>query len=195
MEKSLFSRVKDNPFKITFYFLEILEKQKELLRFKTRDEKGISALVPTLVSQSLSEAGLKEKPTSFDVSYVLQRLKEFQEKKPSEKINNPNKVKRSFGQFFVDWFSSLSAESICIFLANHDFDIAFDLYTKEDIEIVRRLASDKFMLEFERGRMGFEAALFGFGGGYGGSADENVMDIDDPDFFDSLDAALGGRIH
>lgn len=109
---------------------------------------------------------------------------------------------RGFGEYFQEWTAKLEMPQLCLLLANFDADRARQLYLLEDYEVVETMASCWRGLEYERGRLVYEASLFGFGGKYGkdkgARRDEGEVTVHDlsqlsPDAVRSKIAALGKR--
>lgn len=105
--------------------------------------------------------------------------------------------KRTFGQAFLEWAQALSAEQICIYLADYDTERARFLYCEEDRTVVMRAYHLKLSADWHQIEAQLEAVVYGMGGG-GDDSNSETYDLtsEDPeerkDAMDTLAAFFGG---
>jgi hypothetical protein len=134
----------------------------------------------TLIKLAFRNIGREHLATDELASVVDKRLQAYSE--AAAKSQEAKKVggKRVFGQYYLEWFEKLSNEGVCLYCAEYDLDKAEKYYTEHDFTDVFSLAINKYSRETELNRVYWEAALFGFGGGYQekSSAEQPASDSD-----------------
>ncbi|WP_422451837.1 hypothetical protein [Endozoicomonas sp. ALC066] len=167
---------------ITFEFVEAIQEA-------LKDNPELSTL------QALLFACDRTGRTKDDLEAVAVRLAE--EKKESEERQEVTKsTKQGFGTSFLEWYSKLSPDLMCLMATGFDFEKARHLYCEVDKEVANEVLKAFSEHSWNEAHLRFEACLFGFGGGYGkgGSStkgEENVVDATDMDA-DDLNAMLRG---
>ena len=158
---------------ITFLFTEHLMAVLQGIEPQEREEKFVE-----VVALSLQVCGVtKGAPTEEELVSVIERLNE-QALKEREEDDLAIQGGRNFAGYFIQWAGKLHAEALTLFLADYDFERARRYYCELDQQAVIAIASERLRLEFERARVSFEAALFGFGGSYKGSPKDGDADFD-----------------
>lgn len=94
--------------------------------------------------------------------------------------------KKYWGTNLAEWSLSSSTFDICCYVADYDLDKARRLYCETDSELVYELARSKYARDYEFARANFEAAVYGFGGGFG----EGGNNADTVDLVNGGDAAM-----
>lgn len=130
------------------------------------DQEPDSTALATAVSKALKDCQTCSKPTAEDIAYVVERLA-VPVKAQDSGVEEQSLEGKSFGGGFLKWVKELDPEQTCMFVAGYDLERAATLYARADRDDVVALAAVKVNQEWELARVRFEAALFGFGGGYG----------------------------
>mgnify|MGYP007121429854 CR=1 FL=1 len=166
--KSIFYKQKERRFSVSFMVMEFLAEKQECLMAKLQESKQISMKD---VFVELFEFMEWPEPKDEDLLYLMARL----EKGTTSEVDLPKKQGKSlkankdFAGSFAEWIGGLKPDDLCLWLSGYDYDIARILYEETDIEDVRYLVNLKVEEELQKAKLGLEAALFGFGGGYKGS--------------------------
>lgn len=90
----------------------------------------------------------------------------------------PDGSGKRFAGYLISWASSLRIDRLCLYAAGYDYRLAEYYYRSLDQQTLVAIANAKLELELERAKVGFEAALFGFGGRYKDTPDENTQVFD-----------------
>jgi hypothetical protein len=159
---------------LTSLFLEHFSLELTKLTPEEREDQFVEVL-----ARCMEECGLSEGPPSDDqLIEIADRLNQVV---PTEETEDGQTLRGGshFSGYFIEWSGKLRADGLCLYLADYDYPRANRLYCELDQQLVVAIASEKLRLEFERARVAFEAALFGFGGSYKGSpqGDEKVFDL------------------
>lgn len=106
---------------------------------------------------------------------ICERLQEYglkvqeaanKAKPPAESAAAAKHRDKYFSEYFNTFMDSLDVSKSMMWLTEFDATKARNLYMYEDFEVVEAMLETKRGLENERNRLLYEAALFGFGGGY-----------------------------
>lgn len=163
----------NRPIPVPYLLLE-----RVTLLLSGRDE----AEVLTVVKEAIVQCELHKRPKSEQIAYVVQRMVDLQGKmEEAEAEGSSNTIDlKTFAGEYLDWVKSMTPESMCMFLADYDYDKARYLYSTVDCGDVQVMADQKLQRDWQRVKTGFESVLFGFGGSYGdGEGDEHSLSEDD----------------
>ena len=154
----------------------------EHLGIKVKEAGGLTEenVVPT-IAQCLVDCGLVEKEaTEAQVAGVIERLQEIEKKDLEGKgERSPDTGKgKYFAGYLTDWATNLNYVQLCLYAADFDYPRARKYFEEVDQQSLIALAHDKLRFDFERARVSFEAALFGFGGKYKDTPGEGDSVID-----------------
>lgn len=171
------------------FYLERFERKIPLTgMFLERMGKLISAAgevddegMVEIIAQAMVDAGLVEEPTDEAVAGIIVDLNAIygDKKDKKEEEDKPTGKGKHFAGYFAEWASSLSFDKLCFYAAGFDYAKAREYFVTLDQRSVVAIADEKLRLEFELARVSFEAALFGFGGGYKNTPreGESVFDL------------------
>lgn len=177
----------DRQIPLTGLFLECLGNYVKELGDELTDEAILHA-----VQRALMKSELRKEPSEEDLAYVAEELTRrsaaAEERQGDAKATS---IKgRYFSGYLTDWAYGLNFDKLCLYVADYDYPKARELYETLDQQSVVALADEKLRLEFERARVTFEAALFGFGGGYKDTPKEGDATFDLTDDNQSAERAL-----
>lgn len=173
-ESAFFLEHRDKEIPISFLFSDYL---REII------ERSPEATLGDAVQSAAASCGMTL--GASEVLNVATRLKARKEKTTPEKTAEeesmgPAKPKgRFWGQNLTDWVESRTPFDVCCYAASFDMDKARHLYCQVDTDLVYAMAQSKFQHDFEMARANFEAAVFGFGGGFGDGDNADVVDLRD----------------
>jgi hypothetical protein len=154
--------------------------EKIMDTLKGEVEQGFERL-PSVVADSLVECGLVDgTATEEAVVHVLQGLDRIAKANTTadKEVSETDPAGKFFAGYLAGWAGKLDVAGLCLYVADYDFFKARDYYTQLDQQTLVAIAHDKLQFEFERARVSFEAAMFGFGGSYKGSSDANTEEFD-----------------
>ena len=157
----------------------------EHLGIKIEQAGGLTEenVFPT-VSQCLLDCGLVEgEVKEKHVVEIITRLKRLEEEDEAKERSEPEEDSgkgKFFAGYLSHWATQLNYVQLCLYAADFDYLKAREYFEKQDQQSIIALAHDKLRFDFERARVAFEAALFGFGGKYKDSpgGDDNAVVID-----------------
>ena len=136
-----------------------------------------------ILKAAMLESGIVDKdPTDAQIIYIAERMKEMREGDISkDSPMTPSSSGKYFAGYFSEWAAGLDYVTLCLYVADYDYDTARRYYEGTDYQSLIAIAHEKLKLDFEKARVSFEASLFGFGGGYGKTPKEgeNVVDLVD----------------
>lgn len=118
--------------------------------------------------------------TQDELEGLVARLQKRSSEPPSEQPKNAASPdgKKYWGSNLAEWSLSSSTFDICCYVADYDVEKARKLYCETDSELVYELAKVKYAKDYEFARANFEAAVYGFGGGFDGNAgNADVVDL------------------
>jgi len=174
----------EQPVPVTYLLLE----RATVLMAELEGAEAVLASVEAAIKQ----CGLCKRPTSDQIAYAVQRMAELQdemEKAQAEGSGTTINLK-SFAGEYLNWVKEMTPASMCMYLADYDYDTACKLYVEVDYKDVQELAEQKLLRDWQLVKTGFESVLFGFGGSYGdGDAVEN--DLEDESKRESLHQLIG----
>jgi hypothetical protein len=158
---------------LTSLLVEYVSERMKLVSPTAQDEEFAQVL-----SDGLQACGLVDGvPTQEQVIAIARRLGELAEEAASRgEGGSESQAGKNFAGYFMEWRSKLDPCGLCLFLADHNPDLARAYFCELDQSVLVAIARDKLTLEFERARLGFEASLFSFGGKYKGSPSTNEAD-------------------
>lgn len=179
----------ESVFPITGLFLELLGiKLQNLEQTPTNEEFAV------ILIDCLKESELCKEPSDKELSYVVEELekrhKNTEDKRDREGESNKTGKGKHFAGYFADWASAMTYDKLCFYVADYDFAKAKDYYETQDQQTIVAIADEKLRLEFEKVRAAFEAALFGFGGGYKDTPREGDSSFDLTEDSKSAERAL-----
>jgi hypothetical protein len=179
----------ESVFPITGLFLELLGiKLQSFEQTPTNEETAVILL------DCLKESGLRKEPAEDDLRYVVEELEkrhqDSEEKRNKEGESNKTGKGKHFAGYFASWASEMTYDKLCLYVADYDFTKAKDYYETQDQQTIVAIADEKLRLEFEKVRAAFEAALFGFGGGYKDTPREGDSSFDLTEDSKSAERAL-----
>ena len=157
-------RRKDAQLPFTGFLLDLLRE-----KFGNEDIPANPHAQVRAIKEVLRESLLRKRPGLKDCDYVLERMEELvnSSKDVPEKEGEEEGDPKHFAGYYLRWVRGLDYQQVCLYLARYDLKEGKRLYAEEDIKDVAALLSERAVYDFEVGRLGFEAALFGFGGSYG----------------------------
>lgn len=169
---------------ITFEFMEYLQDALK---------EDPEATTLEILTYACDQTGRSKK----DMEAIAIRLAEEKEK---QEVREPEakSSEKGFGTSFLEWYTKLSPDIMCLMATGFDYQKAESLYKEVDKSVVEEILRAFSEHSWNEAYLRFEACLFGFGGGYGkkGSkpkGDENVIDTRDMDVNDLNSLLMGGR--
>jgi hypothetical protein len=159
---------------LTSLFVEYIASRLADLPEQDREQAYLK-----VVSEGLVACRLVEGRPSEDLAVsVAIRLGEATGQAGAKGGGGETQAGRFFAGYLTEWATKLNPEGLCCYLADYDYDRAYRYYCELDQQTLVAIAHDKLGLELERARVGFEAALFGFGGKYKGTPGEADKEFD-----------------
>lgn len=156
---SLFSDRKRRPLRLTFLFVEMLTE----VYSEVESPDGVNL---PILEEAARRSGVSVPLTDEQVSYLVSRLAD-EVVAPSGGAEKQKKKQRGFGDFWLDHYSGVRPEEMCLVLSGMDIERADRLYCEEDKEDVVRLYGLFLRSKIEDNRLLYEGPLMGFGGSYG----------------------------
>lgn len=103
---------------------------------------------------------------------------------------DPPELKRTFGYELNSWVTTLTPDSVCLFLADYDPIKAHHLFWYVESELVDLALKDKLRFITLQQVCKYEASLYGFGGRYSedsnGDTPGDTIDADSPEGMQGL---------
>jgi hypothetical protein len=148
---------------LTSLFIEFVAETLAALPEDERQEKFLEA-----ISQGMERCELSDGPPSAEavVEIAVRLESHYSTQSEQKKASGPSGAGKTFLGYFIEWAAKLDMVQLCLYTADWDPVAGRALYCEVDQALVVATAHDKLRLETERARVGFEAALFGFGGRY-----------------------------
>lgn len=150
----------ERPVPITLFFLEAVARITE------EDPEQDACKV---VTGALRRSKVSHRPNKAQVDYALSRLQEISNQIAANTHGESKTPDKGLGTDLLIWLSRLHTEEMCLLLSGFDSKKAREIYREWDRDEVTE--SFRIFLSYEREKIqaSFEAALYGFGGGYKGS--------------------------
>lgn len=162
----------ERPVPVTYL---LVERVSALLADSEPDEE----VAYKAVRQAMIDCDSLGTPTDAQVAYVIQRLSAVAPKDGADKpAVEKDQDGKSFAGGFLKWIREMAPEDFCLFVSGNDYNRAVTLYCVVDKDDVMVMADRKVAEEWERSRISLEAALFGFGGGYGKDKGKDGIEMD-----------------
>ena len=138
---------------ITFEFMEHLQNF-------VRDNPETSMLSALQYACTNSKCDLR------NAEHIAMRLADEQSARQSAQPAASKANAKGFGTSFLEWYTKLSPDIMCLIASGFDYEKARHLYTMVDKDIVDEVLKAYSESEWNTAHLRFEACLFGFGGGY-----------------------------
>ena len=177
-KKSMFFKGRfERDFPVSFLLLEAISF---LIAQESADE--IERSFTEVVTRALIDCGVRAdgEVSEDDVVYVSLRLQQIEKEAESEEGEKGTDSKKpGFAVEYSQWVSGLTVEETCLYAADYDFAASEEYYCSVDKDDVLKIARCRMKRDWESIRMGFESAMYGFGGSYGegGKEGEKVHDL------------------
>lgn len=169
------------------YGLETMIRQKA-------DESG------SVTVEALAQCALRLYPESVVQKHIedlalrfvhrVERLSQARQEQP-EKEQGPSDPKRTFGSNLEEWTHTLDPTGICLYLADYDPERAHRMYWWVEADLLELTLKSKLRFESVKHSNAFEAAMYGFGGKYGGDDSTGSGDTIETDLGAGSLAAFG----
>lgn len=174
---------------LTFLLVEILELMQDSL-------SGMAAY--DALQAAVEWAGLLapgQVMTDEQATSLLQRIMRSSraEENPNKPPGKPPSGKRTFASQYLKFYEKLSIAEKCLLAADHDFEVARQLYCVYDKEVSEVIIQSRFNLDFEKMQVQYEGVVFGMGGSFGSKGSDPEGEVVDyapsPESPDYLSAA------
>lgn len=175
--KSVFLEAAERPIPLSFLMLEYLNVRRHELE-KEESERTLGEVVEEACRVCGFEDITKEK-----ILYLVTRMsRSSEERKKGGGAKALLRANRDFGGALAEWISGLEPAEVCLWLSSGDLLQANYLYSSADVEEVAALVDVMIQYAFQQAKVRYEAALFGFGGGYKRTPKEGtkVYNLEDP---------------
>ena len=111
-------------------------------------------------------------------------------KEPEQSGGEAPELKRTFGYELNAWVTTLTPDSVCLFLADYDPIKAHQLFWYVESELIDTALKDKLRFITLQQVCKYEASLYGFGGKYfedsNGDTPDDTIDVSSPEAMQSL---------
>lgn len=158
---------------VSFLFYEVMAEIYE----RAPDINMHSLIATTIVQTGQATVDQVTSNSSWVENALIKidALKSQAEKGEEERQRKSNK--RTFGAKFSRYFEKLSPEKKCLLTADYDYERARHLYCDLDRAVASEIIKAKFDNLFEIQTLQFEGVVFGMGGSFKGSGNnEDVID-------------------